>query len=185
MSKRVLRTNKNRNLQGFSMVELMLAMFVLGTAILGSAAMIMLGLSRNAGIRMDTEASNVAETFLEDIASALPNGSPVLTLTDCNNVAWAVNTTGPGSTLTATGGIDFTQPKVAGYQADYVVCTANGLQVKYDVRWAVIQPAGDPGWAWTKQVIVAAQQPLNLNKGKIFYTPPVTLRTVVGMPPSN
>jgi Tfp pilus assembly protein PilV len=184
MSKRVRRANKNRNLRGFSMVETLLAMIVLATAILGSAAMIMLGLSRNAGVRMDTEASNVAETFLEDIASASPNGSPTLTLTDCNNVGWPITTTGPGAGLNpTTGEIDFSQPKLAGYQADFVVCTANGLQVKYDVRWAVIQPTADPGWAYAKQVIVAAQQPLNLNKGKIFYTPPVTLRTVVGMPP--
>jgi len=165
------------------MVEMLFAMFVLASAIVGAASMIVLGMGRNAATRMDTSASNIAETFLENIASAEPNATIPTPVTDCANAAWAINTAAGGSPLNpATGEIDFTQPKVAGYQADYTVCTANGLRVKYDVRWAIVQPSvANPSWSWARQVIVSAQQPLNLNRGRIFFTPPVTVRTVVGM----
>src|SRR5258707_3523545 len=112
---------------GFSMVELMMAVLILAVAIMGGMAMIVLGIARNGGNRMDTAATNVAQTILEDIASASPKSNATLTITDCagNNVQI---TTAPGGapTVASTGNIDFSQAAVAGYQASYTVCGASG-----------------------------------------------------------
>jgi hypothetical protein len=164
------------------MVELMFAMGVLAVAILGGMAMIIIGMGRNGGNRMDTTATNVAQTVLEDIASVSPNANPAPTLNinDCQGTL-QVNTAPGGSLLDANGNIDFQQGVVAGYQATYNMCVANGPTAPYDVRWNVqiVQQVGVNTFA--KLVTVAARQPLAVRNGTIFYTPPVTLRTIVGM----
>ncbi len=169
---------RQKNSAGFSLVELMIAVSILAVAILGGMTMIVLGIARNGGNRMDTAATNVAQTVLEDIASASPKSNATLTITDCagNNVQ-ITTAAGGAPTLANSGDIDFSQAAVAGYQASYTVCGANG-RVVCDVRWNVTQVAGG---TWAKMVTVAARQPLAIRKNSYSYTPPVTLRTIVGM----
>jgi len=169
---------RRKNSAGFSLIEVMIAVMILAVAILGGMAMIVVGIARNGGNRMDTAATNVAQTVLEDIASASPKTNTVLAITDCagNNVQ-ITTAVGGSPTLASTGDIDFSQPAVAGYQASYTVCGASG-QIVCDVRWNVTQVAGG---SWAKLVTVAARQPLSIRKNSFSYTPPVTLRTIVGM----
>jgi type II secretory pathway pseudopilin PulG len=177
--------NKNylrgkRSSKGFSMIELLFAAGVLAVAVVGGMTMVLLGMARNGSNRMDTTATNVAQSVLEDIAGTNPsaNPAPVLTVTDCRANNLQVTTAVGGSALKANGSIDFSQPVVAGYQVNYTACGNNGLAVTYDVRWRVDPVAGT---TWGKLVTVAARQPLAVRQGTIFYSPPVTLRTIVGM----
>src|SRR5882724_361819 len=177
---RGLMNNKSlrKNSAGFSLVELMMAVFVLTVAMLGGMSMIVVGIARNGGNRMDSAATNVAQTVLEDIASASPKNNTTLTITDCAGNNIQITTTAGGSpTVASTGDIDFSQAAVAGYQASYTVCGASG-RIVCDVRWNVTQVAGGP---WAKMVTVAARQPLAIRKNSYSYTLPVTLRTIVGM----
>jgi type II secretory pathway pseudopilin PulG len=170
--------------RGFSLIELMFATLVLVTAVLGGLVMIVIGIGRNASNRMDTTATNVAQTVLEDIAgvpAAFDGGggvpaanNPTLPLTDCAGNNWFISTAPGGAGLTGTGDIDYTQAPANGYQMNYVVCN-NGVQTVYDVRWNVQMPAN----SWSKLVTVAARQPMAIRQGTLFYMPPVTLRTVV------
>lgn len=184
MNKRMKQSRKD-NRRGFSLIELMFAIFVLATAVLGGLAMIVIGIGRNGSNRMDTTATNVAQTVLEDISgvpAAFDGGAgvpvlnnPQLPLADCAGNNWLL-TTAPGGALLNpnTGEIDFNQPPVNGYQMNYVVCN-NGVQTAYDVRWNVQQAPG----GWSKLVTVAARQPMGIRQGTLYYMPPVTLRTVV------
>jgi prepilin-type N-terminal cleavage/methylation domain-containing protein len=174
---------KRRSNAGFSLIELMVAMFVLAVGVLGGMLMIILGMTRDNSNRVDTTATNAAQTVLEQIAGAPANSNPVFTLTDCLGNNLQVNTAGnasPGSgaPLLNNGDIDFTKAAVSGYQMNYTVCGTNGLQTPYDIRWHItsIGPGGTG-----KLVIVAARQPFVATSKGIGFIAPVTLRTIVGM----
>lgn len=169
--------------RGFSLIELMFAMFVLVAAVLGGLMMIVIGIGRNGSNRMDTTATNVAQTVLEDISGVpaafdggggipVPNNPP-LPIVDCAGNNWQINTAPGGAVLTGTGDIDYAQA-ANGHQMNYVVCN-NGVQTVYDVRWNIQMAPG----GWSKLVTVAARQPMAIRQGTLFYMPPVTLRTVV------
>jgi prepilin-type N-terminal cleavage/methylation domain-containing protein len=177
------RKTCRRSNEGFSLVELMLAMFVLAIGVLGGMVMIIMGVSRDNSNRVDTTATNAAQAVLEEIAGAPANASPTLTLTDCLGNNLQINTQasgspGSGAPLLANGDIDFTQGVAVGYQMNYTVCGNNGLQTVYDVRWhlTLVGP-GNVG----KLVVVSARQPFVANSKGIGFIAPVTLRTMVGM----
>lgn len=180
MNNKVSQFRKSKGVQGFSMVEVVFAVGVLAVGILGGMAMIVIGIGRNGANRLDTTATNVAQSVLEEIASAPPNANQVLTITDCQQNL-QITTSPGGAALAADGDIDFSAVPVAGYQVNYVACGPTGLAAAtYDVRWNV-QQIQVGGKTWAKLVTVSAQQPLALVNGAMISVPPVTLRTVVGM----
>ena len=170
-----------KNVKGFTLVELMVAMFVLAVGVLGGMVMILVGMTRDNTNRMDTTATNAAQAVLEVMAAVPANATPPLTITDCLNNVLPLTTAGTaggsGATLAPNGDVDFTQAAVAPYQINYTVCGNNGLTVTYDVRWRITTlPSGG------KLVIVAAGHPFTDNKSRAMgYIPPVTLRTIVGL----
>ena len=170
-----------KNVKGFTLVELTVAMFVLTVGVLGGMIMILLGMTRDNTNRMDTTATNAAQAVLEVIAAVPANSTPALSVSDCTNTARALTTVGSaggtGATLAPNGDVDFTQPAVAGYSIPFTVCGTNGLTITYDVRWRITTlPSGG------KLVIVAAGHPFTDNKSRAMgYIAPVTLRTIVGL----
>jgi prepilin-type N-terminal cleavage/methylation domain-containing protein len=172
----------SKSIQGFTLVELMVAMVVLVIGVLGGMVMILMGMTRDNTNRMDTTATNAAQAVLEQIAAVPANVDTTVTVTDCVPTARTVTTAGSaggtGATLLAdgSGNVDFSAAPVANYQIPFTVCGNNGLQVTYDVRWRITTlPSGG------KLVIVAAGHPATDNKSRaIGYIPPVTLRTIVG-----
>jgi prepilin-type N-terminal cleavage/methylation domain-containing protein len=167
---------------GFSLMELMVAMFVLVVGLLGGMMMVIIGMSRNNTNRVDTTATNVAQTVLEQIAGAPANSNPTLTVTDSipNNIL-NINTAPGGAGLKANGDVDFSADTATSlnnnkYQMDYTLKGNNGLQTTYDVRWN-IQKLG----TWGKLVTVSARQPFVASQTGISFITPVTLRTIVSM----
>jgi prepilin-type N-terminal cleavage/methylation domain-containing protein len=177
------RKTGQRSNEGFSLVELMLAMFVLAIGVLGGMVMIIMGMTRDNSNRVDTTATNAAQAVLEEIAGAPANTSPTLTLKDCQGNTLSINSAasgspGSGAPLLANGDIDFAQGAVAGYQMNYIVCGSNGLQTTYDVRWhlTLVGP-GNVG----KLIVVSARQPFVASSKGVGFIAPVTLRTMVGL----
>jgi Tfp pilus assembly protein PilV len=176
----------DREIEGFSLIELTVAMFILTVGVLGGMTMIIMGMTRNNSNRVDTTATNAAQMVMEAIAGVPANSASTLTgITDCLGAAKTINTSASalngGATLNGVD-IDFTQAAVAGYQMNYTVCNnsttnGNGLQVTYDVRWN-IKPLGG---GFGKLVIVSARQPFVGKSTGIGAITPVTLRTIVGM----
>src|SRR5262245_14757878 len=115
---------RRRSSAGFSLIELMVTMFVLAVGVLGWMLMLILGMTRYHSNRVNIKETNAAHTVLEQIAGAPSNINPVFTLTDCLGNNLLVNTAGsasPGSgaPLQNNGDIDFTKAAVAGYQMSY------------------------------------------------------------------
>ena len=169
--------------EGFSLIELMVAMFILAVGVLGGMVMVILGMTRDNSNRVDTTATNAAQAVLEQIAGAPANSNPIFTVTDCLGNNMQVNTAagaspGAGAPLQNNGDIDLSKAAVNGYQMNYTVCGTNGLQTPYDVRWHVT--AIGPGNSG-KLVIVSARQPFMATNKGIGFISPVTLRTIVGM----
>ena len=181
----ILANNERRkkNAGGFSLIEMAFAVFVLAVAVVGGLAMVVIGIGRNGSNRMDTTATNVAQTILEDIATAPPpqppNLPPVLPVTDCQGNVLQIATAPGGAPVLANGDIDFGNPAPAGYQATYTMCsgTANTFSAPYDVRWRIDLVNGS---TFAKLVTVSARQPMAVRNGTLVYIPPVTLRTIVG-----
>ena len=175
---------KAAGVRGFSLIELMLAMVVMVTAILGGMMMVSIGMLRNNSNKIDTAGTNVAQTVLEAVASAGPNTNSTLVVTDCLQTNPATSTlhisTAPGGAgLLSSGDIDFSQSAsgLAGsYQMNYTVCGTNGLTLTYDVRWNITAINN-----FGKIVTASAQQQFVANGKGIALLRPVTLRTIVGM----
>src|SRR6185312_7183519 len=157
---------KRSGTKGFTLIEVMLAMMVLMVGVLGGMMMVIIGATRDNSNRVDTTATNVAQTVLEEISGASTNSNPVLTITDCvqtdpTTSTLKINTAPGGATLSSKGEIDFTADTAAGlngnrYQMNFVVCGNKGLQTPYDVRWHV-DAVGAGGFG--KLVTVSARQP--------------------------
>ncbi|HWG49709.1 MAG TPA: hypothetical protein VN669_08450 [Candidatus Acidoferrales bacterium] len=182
---KLLRRKKRAG--GFGLIELTLAMFVMAVGVLGGMMMIIMGMSRNNTNRVDTTATNIAQTVMEEISAAPPNVNKTLTITDCVQTNPATSTlqinTAPGGATVLNGNINFsadsaTTLNASGYQMNYTVCGTNGLRAVYDVRWRVDLVGGAN---WSKLVTVSARQPFIASQRGISFLAPVTLRTMVGM----
>jgi len=92
-------TIKKTEIRGFGLMELMVAIFVLAVGLLGGMMMVIMGMSRDNSNRVDTTATNVAQTVLEQIAGAPPNSNPTLTVTDCIPNTLNINTAPGGAGL--------------------------------------------------------------------------------------
>jgi prepilin-type N-terminal cleavage/methylation domain-containing protein len=177
----MLSQRKRKQSRGFTMVELLVAMVVLAVGVLGGMSMILIGMTRDNTNLVDTTATNVAQTVMEQIAGVPTNVNPTLTLQDCVPTTLSVNTTPGGATLKANGDIDFLADTAASlngnnYQITYFACGSNGLQTPYDVRWNIKQIG-----TWGKQITVSAQQSALAGRTGIGMIRPVTLRTIVSM----
>ncbi|HEX4603071.1 MAG TPA: prepilin-type N-terminal cleavage/methylation domain-containing protein [Candidatus Angelobacter sp.] len=179
-SRKIFRGNS----KGFSLIELMVAMFILTVGVLGGMVMIILGMTRDNSNRVDTTATNAAQAVLEQIAGAPANTNPTFTVTDCLGNNLQINSTGnaaaggAGAPLLSNGDMNWSVAAVNGYQMNYTVFGNNGLQTTYDVRWNVtLVGPGNSG----KLITVAARQPFTATSKGIGFISPVTLRTIVGM----
>ncbi len=163
---------------GFSLMELLVAMFVLTFGVLGSMVMVIIGMERNNANRVDTTATNAAQAVLEAIAGTQANTDPQLTITDCQGNNLTVYTAVGGAPVTASGDIDFGQAAITNYQINYTLCGNNGLATVYDVRWRVDAIGTN---SYGKLVTVSARQPFVYQTTGFAGLLPITLRTVVGI----
>lgn len=177
---------KIRRQRGTSLIELMIAMLVLGVGLLGSAAMTAVSIKTNMRSKNDSTSTAIAQAVLGEISSVpLGGGTTNVTMTDCAGNASVVNTTGTlagvGATLTANGTIDYTQAiggVPAGYRMQYTACNlVNGQRAVYDVRWNITTAPNSK----EELVVVGARFIGTATNGNaLAIAPAVNLRTVVG-----
>lgn len=183
---------------GFSLIELLVAMFILVIGLLGGMVIILVAIASNAQNRFDSTAVTLAQSTMDRIlvlsASSVAQNTSVV---DCTGAAHVMNTTGSdpglGAPLTTLASIangnqmiDFTQAPVNGYQMNYTLCAAGaagtiGNNQVYDVRWRIQNIANTGGNA---QVVLVAAKPLNESGNGVsesrFFRIPVTLRGIRG-----
>jgi prepilin-type N-terminal cleavage/methylation domain-containing protein len=123
---------------GFSLLELMIAVCVLAIGILGGMGVICAATASNGSSKINTAAATLAESTMERIMAVPPTATgaaAMSTVTDCNGNAFAMNTA-PGGSPVSVGlfsGIDYTQPPASNYSMAYVTCSG----FTFDVRWNI------------------------------------------------
>ncbi len=194
--------------RGLTLIELMMALFVLAVGLGGAMILISTAIAGNNRNKLDTTATLLSQMVMENVLAAgnanMPPPPPAVTpphyvsVTDCTgNTSQIWLDPGPQAwgtppKLTASGEIDFSQPPPpAGYYMLYKVCKAGGQTAVYDVRWVIVPVKwagscpGTPCTMYTKQVIVAARPTgaTNANNKQtiFFFGLPITLRGVSGM----
>ena len=195
--KRAIHYRSRRNRQaGFSLIELLVAMFILVIGLLGGMIIILTAIANNARSRFDSTAVSLAQSTMDRILVLSASSTAQSTsVTDCKGVVHVMNTTGsnagagaPLTTLAVDNGnqmIDFSQAAVNGYQMNYTLCATGasgtiGYDQVYDVRWRIrnIVAGGNA------QIVSVAAKPVgesaNGTSQASLFSLPVTLRGIRG-----
>lgn len=177
MSK-LLQARKRKRQAGFTILEAMIAAFILTFGLLAITALFATAIGNNGRSRVDTTATMLSESVIEQITAVLARGGPPA-MTDCapTPTTWSIDTNVGGAAL-AGSGIDFTQTSPpSGYYMNFVVCNGGGqanTQATYDVRWNVAQISTNT------YLVTVASRPLGMTAGRFTFSLPVTFRTYVG-----
>lgn len=182
--------SRNKKTQsGFSIIELMLAVFILAVGVLACMGMLLTGMATNVANKNDSAGTMLSQMVIEQIYTLPVDSGKTMTVVDCAGNSWSIKSNSGGSTSSVwkgaridstSGGIDFTQAanKVPnGYQMNYSTCAGQtGENAIYDVRWTVGYLSAN-----TNMVVVSARQSTAAQlKGVVAFRPPVTLRTIQG-----
>jgi prepilin-type N-terminal cleavage/methylation domain-containing protein len=169
--------------RGTSLIELMMAMFVLAVGVLASAFLIPYSLGGNSRSKQQSHSTVIAQMVMEKITSASAGGAAALTITDCPGTAHNINITGTaggtGSALLASGDVDFSQAlgsagAPVGYYMQYTTCGTAGRQAMYDIRWNIQTPSN-----YVNLVTVSAKLS-GTGADLKYFSLPVTIRSLVG-----
>lgn len=168
--------------RGFSLIEVMIAMAVLGVGLLGGIVVIAVASANDGRSKLHSTAILLAQSTMERIA-AIPTaaGNTQTTLTDCAGTPHTIETAVPAAggspalidTGAFSGSIDFSQPTIANYSMVYVTCSSGG-NVGFDVRWRI-----DPGPTPATQLVTVSAKPL-VTAGATQFMLPYTLRQLRG-----
>jgi len=167
-----------RKQDGLTIIELMIAMFVLAIGILASMSLVIMAINGDFRSKQQSNSTALAQMVTEKIMSIPAYTNPTLTLTDCAGTNFNIATAAGGGALNSSGDMDFTQAQVANYNMAYTDCGTANRQITYDVRWRITTIS-----TYAKLLTVSAR----LNKvstaggtsGSIF-GPVVTIKTIVG-----
>jgi prepilin-type N-terminal cleavage/methylation domain-containing protein len=177
----IRRALRKRNLRGFSLLELILAMAVLAIGLLGSMVVIGVASANNGSSKLHTTAKALAESTMEKIVAIGSKATAKQTsITDCADNTFTIETArGPAGIPLLSGplgkSIDFSQPPQLNYSMNYVMCSSGG-GVTYDVRWE-IEAGPTPGTDW---VTVSAKPLPGAGAPIAQLALPFTLRQVRG-----
>ena len=98
---------------GFTLLEAMIAGFVMAFGLLAIAVLFVLAIGNNGRSRVDTTATMLSESVIEQIAAVLARGGPS-SMTDCASTptTWLIDTSVGGAALSGSG-IDFSRGEPA------------------------------------------------------------------------
>jgi type IV pilus assembly protein PilV len=174
------RSKNNRaadNQNGLTIIELMIAMFVLAVGILGSMSLVIMAINGDFRSKQQSNSTALAQMVTEKIMSIPAYTNPTLILTDCTGTNFNIATAAGGGALNSSGDMDFTQAKVANYNMAYTDCGTANRQMTYDVRWKITTIS-----TYAKLLTVSARLNTVTNgatSGSVF-GPVVTIKTIVG-----
>jgi prepilin-type N-terminal cleavage/methylation domain-containing protein len=178
MNKCNTNNRKRRGQQGFTLIELMIAVVVLVVGVVAVAELVPAAVFLNSRNRADSSSLVYAQREMDQFVNQAFIPAPY-TFTDqqgnpCNLGGGTVFDAVVGSPVTTVGGhvaINFTSGKVAGYSYNYTDPT--DPTTNYDVRWAVVN-TGAANNIYSRRFILGVQK-----SGGDTPLPPVTLDTTV------
>lgn len=199
-----VRVARKSSESGMTLIELMIAMFVLTIGMLGSMVLIASGMQTNSRSRTDTTAAVLDQQVIEEFATLknYPKSGNVR-IWDCttgNNttdyhlasLVQGTSPSGAGATLDSLGNIDWTQPAptlatstTTGYAMRYTTCSGD----IYEVRWNVMQVGNNTPSVNTRISLltvssrqiaaIAADATAGAANNALLYARPTTLRTLI------
>jgi len=177
MSKRRVSFEKQKGQQGFTLLELMIAVVVLLAGVLAVAQLIPAAMFLSGANRTDSSSLVYAQRELDQFVEQPLSAT---SFTDqqgnvCNLGSTVTFNTAVGSPLITFAGyttIDFSQSLVGGYSY-YYTDPQDTSGTSYDVRWAVISN-GTPGNVTSRRIILGVRK-----QGGNTPLQPVTLDTMV------
>jgi hypothetical protein len=175
----------NKNSQaGISMVEVLLASFLLVIGSLSMVGLIVASIATNNRNKIDSTQTMLANSVIEQIHSTII-GSATSSLTDCAGTEHTIETDPDiGNSPLDGEKIDFTEDVVDGFHMDYVIntpCTEDGaLQGVYDIRWNVQIVGEAAGTPTNTYLLTIGSQMKNRGQGNMLFSAPVTLRVMSG-----
>ena len=178
----IRQTRTQKQQAGFTLLELMITGFVLTVGLLAVAALFATAVGNNGRSRVDSTATMLAASVIEQVTAVLARGGPA-SVTDCGQppTTWTIDTSVGGAALSGSG-IDFTQTNPpSGYQMNFVVCNGGGVagtQAVYDVRWNIQQISTSP--PSSSYLVTVAARPQGTANNRFTFALPVTFRTFVG-----
>jgi len=172
---------------GFTLIEVIIASAVLVVGVLAMSGLVATAVQSNGHSRLDSTAVMLTQAVIEQVNTGLnytPKtgtvGASTAHLTDCgthdSGNPWELDSSEGGPTLT-NGLFNWSDPKIAGYHMDYVVCTGN-IQTVYDVRWNITALSGTS--SHTSMITVATRMEGG-GVGPITF--PIYMRVLVGPDP--
>src|SRR5579872_7413558 len=84
------QTRRQKQEAGFSLLELMITGFVLTIGLLAVATLFTTAVGNNGRSRVDSTATMLAESVIEQVTAALARGGP-LSVTDCTPTTWTIS----------------------------------------------------------------------------------------------
>jgi type IV pilus assembly protein PilV len=167
------------NQEGLTIIELLIAMFVLAVGILGSMSLVIMAINGDFRSKQQSNSTTLAQMVTEKIMSIPAYTNPTLIITDCAGTNFQIATAAGGGALNSSGDVDYTQAKVANYNMVYTDCGTANRQMTYDVRWNITAIPND---VYVKKLTVSARLSTVAGGGTsgAVFAPVVTISTVVG-----
>ena len=204
------RTRLQRSIQqqsGMSLIEMMIAMFVLAVGLQGSMIMIVLGMQTDSRNKTDTTATILDQEVIEKFATLKNYPRPVsVNIYDCAlgngnanmhnaSLGAGASPTGGGATLYTSasapnvmqvGDIDWSQATpvlatstVSGYAMRYQSCSGEIYEVRWNVMLLSVNSRISQLVVSTRPVAAVAADAGAGTTRAILYARPVTLRTLI------
>jgi len=172
-----------------TLIELMIAVTVMAIGLGGTMTLITTAIWTNNRNKLDTTATTLSQTVMEQILQQGANATSTFSITDCLGNNYTIDPTssssGRGAPLDTSGNINFAQTlnPTTGYNMNYIVCKANGNQATFDVRWNITTLTSSGSTVYTKRVTIAAR-PLgaasNGQYSRLLFAIPINLTGVAG-----
>lgn len=178
-----MRLTTENGQSGMSIIEVMIATFLLAVSSLGVIALIWTAILTNNRNKVDSTQTMLAESIIEQVnATIIGSGSSALT--DCDGTTWTINTEKGGAALSGER-IDFTQASPPDdYFMKYVVrapCAPDGdLVAKYDVRWNVRIVGEDVAMSTNTFLVTVGSRKDGAGANGLVNSPPIAMRVMIG-----
>jgi Tfp pilus assembly protein PilV len=184
---------KRNSQSGITMIETMMAAFILVVGSLSMVGLIVKSIATNNRNKLDSTQMMLATSIAEQINSTII-GSGTSNLVDCTGITHTIDTQ-PGGASLSSGNVDFTENIAADatkddYHMDYALrtpCASTGsLQGTYDVRWHVDIIGTDLGGGVISQtdtktyLLTIGARLKNHGEGNLFFSAPVSVRVMSG-----